>query len=83
VGKKTAARIILELRDKIGLKESRAPVPKSGVPGDFRDEALEALLALGYTWQEARRALANISLESAGGDLEGVLREALRKLARL
>ncbi|HHY75233.1 MAG TPA: Holliday junction branch migration protein RuvA [Firmicutes bacterium] len=83
VGKKTAARIILELRDKIGLKEVKPQVPEPHRRRDFREEALEALLALGYTWQEARSALANISLEDAGGDLEGVLREALKRLARL
>lgn len=83
VGKKTAARIILELRDKIGLKDVRAADRKPPGHRDFQGEALEALLALGYTWQEARDALANISLEDAGGDLEGVLREALKKLARL
>lgn len=83
VGKKTAARIILELRDKIGLGASKETAPKSRVITNVREEALEALLALGYTWQEASAALANIGLENAGGDLESVLREALRRLARL
>lgn len=87
VGKKTAARIILELRDRIGLGESKETLPAAkapGAPGDAREEALEALLALGYTWQEARDALANIGLDARdGGDLETVLREALRRLARV
>ncbi|HHX27746.1 MAG: Holliday junction branch migration protein RuvA [Bacillota bacterium] len=83
VGKKTAARIILELRDRIGLGASKGPAPRSRPPRDVSEEALEALLALGYTWQEARDAVANISLEMTGGNLESVLREALRRLARL
>lgn len=84
VGRKTAARIILELRDRIGLSESKEPLAgTSRVPRDAKEEALEALLALGYTWQEARDALANVSLEGSTPDLETVLREALRRLARV
>lgn len=101
VGKKTAARMILELRDRIGLgarEEAARKVPG----GSLFDEALEALMALGYSWQEAKDALSNVAeAGSAAGlhagpetaslarphagfpaDLETMLREALRKLAR-
>jgi Holliday junction resolvasome RuvABC DNA-binding subunit len=39
-------------------------------------------MALGYTWQEAKDAVANVKKAETGIDLETLLREALRKLAR-
>lgn len=81
VGKKTAGRMILELRDRIGLgvKED-AKVP--AVPSDVEEEALEALMALGYSWQEAKDAVSNVRKLGIDQNLETLLREALRKLAR-
>lgn len=81
VGKKTAGRLILELRDRIGLggKEEAA---RRAPPGTVEEEALEGLLALGYTWQEARGALSKVTREGPVSDLETMLREALRRLAR-
>jgi Holliday junction DNA helicase RuvA len=81
VGRKTAARMILELRDRIGLgarEEAARKVP----PGSLADEALEGLMALGYSWQEAKDALSNVAQAEPQADLETMLREALRKLAR-
>ncbi len=82
VGKKTAARIVVELRDRIGL---RAPLPDGrDLPsGDLLQEAGEALVALGYSWQEARSAAEKALLENQPSDLETLLREALRRLARV
>jgi Holliday junction DNA helicase RuvA len=71
IGKKTAEKIIVELRDKVGLAaEGQA------LRGDV--EALEAMRALGYTPQEARDALRNVpqSIESSNDRL----REALKIL---
>ncbi|HHW26909.1 MAG TPA: Holliday junction branch migration protein RuvA [Firmicutes bacterium] len=81
VGKKTAARIIVELRDRIGLgmsKESGQALPET----DLESEAGVALQALGYSWQEARDAVKKAMEEHPGSDLETLLREALRRLAR-
>ncbi len=82
VGKKTAARIVVELRDRIGLgvhKPEGFPVPRPDVMG----EASEALGALGYSWQEARDALEKALRENPSCDLETLLREALKRLARV
>jgi Holliday junction DNA helicase RuvA len=81
VGKKTAARMILELRDRIGLgvKEEAA---RKAPPGSLEEEALEGLMALGYSWQEVKDALSNVRQAEPSADLETVLREALRRLAR-
>jgi Holliday junction DNA helicase RuvA len=81
VGKKTAGRMILELRDRIGLGAKEEPA-KAAPPGDIEEEAQEGLMALGYTWQEAKDAVANVKKAETGIDLETLLREALRKLAR-
>ncbi|MGI6163859.1 MAG: Holliday junction branch migration protein RuvA [Bacillota bacterium] len=80
IGKKTAGRIIVELRDKIGLPKDKSN-PVVGQPGII-DEAADALLALGYTKQEADAALLRASESVSSNDLETLLREALKYLAR-
>lgn len=57
VGKKTAERIVVELRDRVGRM---APGVALGVPtaGSMREEALLALQALGYPRAQAEKALA-------------------------
>lgn len=73
IGKKTAEKIMLELRDKVGLGTDGAGTM---LAGDV--DALDALRALGYSAQEARDALRKVS-----GDVERSnerLREALRIL---
>ena len=81
VGKKTAARMILELRDRIGLgaKEDTRKAPPAG---DIDEEAQQGLMALGYTWQEAKDAVSNARTIDPNIDLETLIREALRRLAR-
>ena len=71
VGKKTAEKIVLELRDKVG---AGGEVSSQALRGD--EEALEALRALGYTPGEARDALRKVPAEVEGGSAR--LREALR-----
>ena len=62
VGKKTAQRLVLELREKIdnaaleGVALPSAPLDKGPVA-----EAVEALMALGYSAQDAQRAIASVS----------------------
>lgn len=57
VGKKSAERIILELVDKVGLASSYTPTRKSI---NDHDEALDALIALGFQLKEATAALEEI-----------------------
>ena len=71
IGKKTAEKIIVELRDKVGLGVEGA----GGIlKGD--EEALEAMRSLGYSPQEARDALRNVPNEITGSNDR--LREALK-----
>jgi Holliday junction DNA helicase RuvA len=64
VGKKTAERVVVDLSDKVG-HAIRTDVDSIGfsriIPGN--DEALEALMALGYNLNDATKALEGISTE--------------------
>lgn len=74
IGKKTAERIILDLRDKVA-KEGFVPVPTLS-PED--QEAIIALTSLGYTASEAREALASLPREKMAVEEKVLL--ALRHL---
>lgn len=71
IGKKTAEKIVLELKDKLGKD---AGLTGAVFAGDV--EALEAMRALGYSAHEAREALRGVSPEITKGAER--LREALR-----
>jgi Holliday junction DNA helicase RuvA len=61
VGKRAAEQIIVELRDKVGLEASEMAENIVGRPGvNQQDEAVEALISLGYAPQDAAAALKNI-----------------------
>jgi Holliday junction DNA helicase RuvA len=75
VGKKTAERVILELRDKVGGTGAIAPAPGSGHRGGARD----GLLALGFTEAEVDHAL---SSADDGLDEESLIRHGLAALGR-
>lgn len=91
VGPKTAARIILELRDKL-MKEtsldedlSSAMLDHSaeaaGAPARGKSsEAMDALMVLGYTRAEAQNALKTIDIQALS--IEDIIKEALKKLMK-
>lgn len=85
VGKKTAQRLVLELKDKLFTLTEGLPADwQQGIaelPGYRQDEAYEALLALGYTAQEAGRALAEVRRQAApDATSDALIRQALRLL---
>ena len=63
VGKKTAERVVVDLSDKVGLptQYGRAAAPVQ-TELNTSDEALEALMALGYTLADATKALENVDI---------------------
>jgi Holliday junction DNA helicase RuvA len=75
IGRKTAERIIVELRSKMKSSRSGAVVEKMETDVDL----IEALSNLGYRREEARDALAKVSRETMG--VEARLKEALRILS--
>ena len=63
IGKKTAERVVVDLSDKVGLPThyGRADTPVQ-TELNTSDEALEALMALGYTLADATKALENVDV---------------------
>ncbi len=83
VGKKTAHRLILELKEKIEKHELLdASAGKSFIEGDSQlQEAIYALIALGYDRAEAVRAIE--SIESVDMTVEDMIVQALKKIDHL
>lgn len=77
VGKKTAERMALELKDKV---EDLAPAASAGSPRGVRHDVLSALENLGYRPRDAHRALDKVDDPATG--FEDLLRQTLRVLAR-
>lgn len=83
IGNKTAQRIILELKDKIknediisnGSETFEKIIPAAS---NEREEAANALIALGYTGAEAKSAVSKVSTDV--GDVENIIKEALKRL---
>ena len=79
VGKKTAERIVLELKDKVGLAatwEAQAQGATSQAAGD----AELALIALGFKQVESRKAIAAHLKDHPDADADELIRAALRSM---
>jgi Holliday junction DNA helicase RuvA len=76
IGKKTAERIVVELRDRVAQTAPVAPPGTAPVPRDARGEAEAALQQLGYKPAEAARLAAASCAD--GDDAEAIIRKALR-----
>lgn len=78
IGKKSAERIVVELRDKLSLEQSTKPAEVGTLSGDD-GEVIEALMALGYRAEESRQALRAIG-QDGSGNIKERLGAALRRL---
>ncbi|OGI59112.1 MAG: Holliday junction DNA helicase RuvA [Candidatus Muproteobacteria bacterium RBG_19FT_COMBO_61_10] len=78
IGRKTAERLIIDMRDKVdpALMKGGATTRQSVLAADPVQEAISALLALGYKPPEASRAVQNIP--SDGLSSEEIIRQALK-----
>lgn len=85
IGAKTAQRLILELKDKISVEETLVNRELNGVPitagvsNSHCDEAIEALIALGYSVSEATKAVKTVE-NASEMDVEAVLKAALKNM---
>ena len=80
VGRKTAARLLLELKSRLDVPDgpfADGDVPASGGGGSSRADVRAALAALGYQPDEVRRAMGELPAE---GDLTSLVRSALQTL---
>lgn len=90
VGRKTAERLVMELRDKVaslsaGVDEDLgARTDSAAVPTEdsMRADALSALLNLGYQKNAAEKAVSASLSEDGEVSVESILRSSLRKLAK-
>lgn len=76
VGRKTAARLLLELKSRLDVPET-LDVERTTPNGSSRAEVREALAALGYQPEEVRRAMGDLPPD---GDVTSLVRHALQTL---
>ncbi len=85
IGKKTAEKLILELKDQLGTIETTEAVDAERITGNFtpskemQTEAVQALVALGYGSTEALRAVTNVMTDQEES-VEEILKKALKFL---
>ncbi len=80
VGKKTAERIVLELKDKIN-SGSNIISAASSEDTDNIIQVVQALISLGYNYNEASMALS--SIENKDKPVDSLIKEALKRLSRI
>lgn len=86
IGKKTAEKVIIELKDKLDIEnvlnrqagDMEAAASLDSGANEVQSEAVQALVALGYGSTESLKAVKKISLENA--TVEDVLKQALKNL---
>ncbi len=79
IGPKSAKRIILELKDKLGKASAESiltPTPNNML----RDEALSALVALGFAKPAADKVLTKLMAGGSNSTVEGLIKDALKLL---
>ncbi len=79
IGPKTAKRIILELKDKIGKGVTGGPVSLSP-GGSVRNEALSALVMLGFTRIQAENAVQRVESSKNNWTAEELIKQALKAI---
>ena len=93
IGRKGAQRIVLELTDRLGPPSGTQPVsPAAAAASSWREQVVEALVGLGWSAKQAADAVEAVAGDaeaangptgaSAGADVAGTLRAALRHLGR-
>lgn len=81
IGPKTAKRIILDLKDKIMKENPDLPVTVLPKDNTLREEALSALIALGFSKPDVQKALNKaLSTDSEATKVEDLIKSALKQL---
>lgn len=88
IGAKTAQRVILELKDKLNIEDvfekadQTADIPVKAADQTAKNEAIQALTALGYSASEALSAVSKLEI-TEDMDTEDILKAALKQMAFL
>ena len=84
IGKKSASRIVLELKDKIARLESDSALPtKPALPDQIQDDAVSALVNLGYRSRDVKDIITKICRDQTTPLLlDDLIREALKQLSK-
>jgi len=80
VGRKTAERLIIEMRDRIDLPSAEPGAVRVATESSARTEAADALIALGYKPREVQKLIGAINVD--GKSAEDIIRLALRQVAQ-
>jgi holliday junction DNA helicase RuvA len=81
VGRKTAERIVVELKDKIDAVTVEAGRPVASTPAGIEADVVSALVNLGYEGRAAESAVSEAKREASATNLEQLLRAALQVLS--
>lgn len=81
IGPKTAKRIILDLKDKLVKESGEEPLTILAQDNTIREEALSALVALGFSRIEVQKTLNKILKEQPASSVEALIKLALRNLS--
>jgi Holliday junction DNA helicase RuvA len=79
IGKKTAERLIIEMRDRIDTPSAHSGVTRVETEAGARSEAVDALISLGYKPREVQKLIGEIDVD--GKSAEDIIRLALRQVA--
>ncbi len=83
IGRKGAERIVLELRDRIGIPAGSAQVSDQPATAAWQGQVREALVGLGWSVRQADDALEAVAPRAAdGANVSALLRAALQELGR-
>jgi Holliday junction DNA helicase RuvA len=82
IGKKTAGRMVLELKDKLFDESEPSIVSDNGQTRDRREESVSALQALGFRKQDANKVVSKIISNNPDAGISDIVKQALGEMKR-
>jgi Holliday junction DNA helicase RuvA len=82
IGKKTAQRMVLELKDKLFDESEPSIVSDNGQMRDRREESVSALQALGFRKQDANKVVSKIISNNPDAGISDIVKQALGEMKR-
>lgn len=80
IGLKTAQRIIVDLKDKIGIPAGAETFVSGQPSGETREEAVSALVILGFAANVSAKVVSSVLKENPGLTVEQIIKESLKRL---